>query len=561
MNKLNETFKINPLYESDGYKIGHPLMLAPGTVREYWTWIPRSTKHMPQGIDKIMSAGQQLVVRYIHSAFQEQFFNKNIVVAQEFTRDMAAYLMTPYNFKGFEDLHKLGYLPILIQSLPEGVHTNPNIPHMCGINTVDGYAWLGLFLETLISKIAWQLPVAATIGAKFKENSVEWVKKTNSKDLWLADFMNHDFHSRGGNPFTSIAVGLGHAMSNSGSDTLNVIPAARYYYDFPEDQVAVYSVNASEHSVTCTQIFYYKDILESGSPEAKQMIEHYYMYDVPCEGSVNFPDYLAIAEWLNLKDWLGRFPTGILSYVCDTFDTFKFATQIIPRAKDFILAREGKLVLRPDTGDPVDIICGTSHCENLIDEVVEGFKQFGAKRVNERNTNSPEEKGVVEILWDIFGGTVSDEGYKVLDSHIGAIYGDSINLERQIAMYTRLAAKQFAATNIVLGIGSFTYVMQTRDSAGYAAKGAWFETEEFLAAGDGSGFTRKQFDIYKDPKTGDGSKKSLKGFQFVNPDYTVESQVTEEKAFSEDNMLKTIYKDGKFFNQTTLTEIRERLKS
>ncbi len=555
ISKLNETFKINPLYESDGYKVGHHLMLAPNTEREYWTWIPRNLKNMHASIKKIMSAGQQLTVRHMHSFFQENFFSKPVDVAQDFIKDMCLYLMVEYNGDHFIALHELGYLPVTIQSLPEGISTKPGIPHLAGINTVDGYAWLGLFLETFLSKLGWQMPTAATIAKKFKDNSVEWVNKTDSENLWLADFMNHDFHSRGGNPYTSLAVGLGHAISNKGSDTLNVIPASRYYYDFPKDQTPIFSVNASEHSVTCTGIFYYLKLLREG--KLNHMIEEYYSFDAPCEGSVNEPDFLAIAEWLNLKSWLIKFPKGILSYVCDTFNTWKLITFILPRLKDEILEREGKLVIRPDTGDPVDIICGEGDSGFPYKPMGENITYVhGASTVVEKDgvmTLHPKHKGVVELLYDIFGGDKSKEGYIRLDSHIGAIYGDSINLERQIGMYTRLAEKGFAATNIVLGVGSYTYVMLTRDSAGYAAKGAWFERSEEEE--------RICYDIYKDPFTGDGTKKSLKGFQFVylkDGEYEVESEVSEEKAFSEENLLKIIYKDGEFFNQTTLEEMRER---
>jgi len=253
--KLNEVFKMNPLYEADGYKVGHKRMLAKGTTRLYGTWIPRSTKYMPKGINKVMSAGQQMVVRYLHSAFQEFFFNKPIEDAKKFGKDMSKYLMMDYDDKHFIDLYNLGYLPIKIKSLPEGIFTPVNIPHMTFINTVDGYAWLTLFLETLISKLAWRISTSATLGFEFKKNAVEWVSKTDKENLWLADFMCHDFSARGGNPFDSIAVGLGHAFSNMGSDTLNVIPASRYYYDFDEDESPVFSVNASEHSCSCTKIF------------------------------------------------------------------------------------------------------------------------------------------------------------------------------------------------------------------------------------------------------------------------------------------------------------------
>jgi nicotinamide phosphoribosyltransferase len=580
MEKLNKTFKINPLYESDGYKVGHKAMLAENTSIEYWTWIPRSIKYMHPSIDGIMSAGEQLVWRYIHSNFQELFFDQPVEVAERFGRDMSKYLMMDYEAGHFSELHKLGYLPVKIKAIPEGTFTKPNIPHMTGINTVDGYAWLGLYLETLVSKLAWQLPTAATIAHRFKQNAVEWVTKTDPENLWLADFMCHDFHSRGGNPFTSIAVGLGHAMSNSGSDTLNVIPASRYYYDFDENDVPVYSVNASEHSVTCTGIFFYEKKLKSGL--LNHEILKYYESDSPSDGSIDNPDYLAIAELLNLRDWLKKFPKGILSVVSDTMDLWKVITHILPRLKKEILARDGKLVIRPDSGDPVDIICGINSNPSLSDRVKD-FKDLHNKiygnnvhKFGDKIINESEFKGVIELLWNIFGGTINEQGFKVLDPHIGAIYGDSINLERQIAIYTRLASKIFASTNIVVGVGSYTYVMLTRDSAGYAAKGSWFSTKEFAGVDpDGqTDYITTEYNIYKDPITDNGTKKSLKGFcQVFNnrPDalpyeikydgkdqLEVNTECTKEQ--EESGLLVLIYEDGKFHNQVSLTEIRERLK-
>lgn len=511
MQKLNQTFKINPLYEADGYKVGHQKMLAPGTTKLYGTWIPRSLKYMPKGIDKIMSAGQQLVVRYLHSTFQENFFDKDSNAAIQFANDMSAYLGMDYGGSHFLDLYQLGYLPIRVKSLPEGIFTKPNIPHMTFVNTVDGYAWLTLFLETYISKLAWQMPTVATIAHKFKENAEAWVNYTDKENLWLADFMCHDFHSRGGNPFTSIACGLGFALSNKGSDTLNVIPASRYYYDEPEDSMPIFSVNASEHSVSTTKIF-------------------------------------TVGEQQMIADWLKLFPTGILSIVSDTFDLFKLITEYLPANKEAIMARDGKLTIRPDSGNPVDIICGNPDVNLIIGEEY-----------------PPQYKGVIELLWDIFGGTVNEEGYKVLDPHIGAIYGDSINLERQIQIYERLEAKGFAASNIILGVGSYTMVMLTRDSAGYAAKGSWFEVKEetnnlLLTNPPQIEYNVKSYNIYKDPVTDGGTKKSLKGLmqvKLVDNEYVVNQECTWEQ--EEDSELKTIYENGKFYNQTTLTEIRNKL--
>jgi len=168
------------------------------------------------------------------------------------------------------------------------------------------------------------------------------------------------------------------------------------------------------------------------------------------------------------------FPTGMISLVCDSFDLWSVITEILPNLKNQILARDGKLVIRPDSGDPVDIVCGIDYQEIDNKYDYEGgsklvkfegkfyqpewvaYNNDDGEWVFNKLKNQPsesEQKGVIELLWDIFGGTINEQGFKVLDSHIGAIYGDSINLERQVAIYERLAAKGFAATNIVLGVG------------------------------------------------------------------------------------------------------------
>lgn len=530
-------FKIpgfSSLYNSDGYKVGHKAMLAPGTTRLYGTWIPRSTKHAGKDINKVVSFGQQLVVKWLHQEFEENFFNTTKTNALQFTKDMSLYLGQHFDGDHFINLYDLGYLPIQIQSLPEGIETNPNIPHITFINTVDGFAWLTLYLETFISSLAWKSSTSASLALAYKRKCNEWVIKTDPNNTWLIPWLCHDFSARGLDPYSQISSGLGHATSFMGSDTLAVIPSARFFYNEPQNEVCIGSVNASEHSVSTTKIF---------TVGEKQMI----------------------------IDWLKEFPTGILSIVADTFDLWKLITEYIqdPEVKTLIMARDGKLVIRPDSGDPVDIICGIGSSPSMgvdsfekLGDDMNGLKKFGMKIISKN-----EYKGVIELLWDIFGGTINEQGYKVLDPHIGAIYGDSINLERQIQIYERLATKGFASTNIVLGIGSFTYQFNTRDTFGFAAKGAWFEVEEIREHNDNGKITewteKVGYNIYKDPITDDGSKKSLKGFQFVNGtqdnEIIVLSEVSEEVAYSDDNLLQTIYKDGKFYNETTLTEIRNRM--
>lgn len=546
------SFKINSLYLTDGYKVGHKAMLAPGTTKLYGTWIPRSTKHAPKGITKIVSFGQQLVWKWLHDEFEENFFftkdiqkqlkdnhkaldqnkesNSNFIKnifkekALQFIKDMSLYLGMEYDGKHFEELWDLGYLPIKVKALPEGIETNPNIPHMTFVNTVDGFAWLTLYLETVVSALAWKPSTAATIAKLYRRQAEEWVAKTDPANMWLVDFMCHDFSARGTDPMSMYLFGLGHATSFKGSDTLTVIPAARYFYGVKDDEMPIFSVNASEHSVSTTKIF-------------------------------------TVGEQQMIADWLKIFPKGILSIVSDTFDLWKLITEYLPANKEAIMARDGKLVIRPDSGDPVDIICGDD----------EDYSEYKAYNNEGRYLPKlPKHKGVIELLWDIFGGTVNDQGYKVLDPHIGAIYGDSITPERQKQIYERLAAKGFAATNIVLGVGSFTYQYNTRDTLGFAAKGAWFETlevskyhEDNISYGEPAEYIRKGYNIYKDPVTDNGTKKSLKGLQMVyQGDFPeLEILVKGECTPEEENqgLLQVIYENGNFYNQVTLEEVRNNL--
>ena len=506
------SFHPNSLFYTDGYKIGHKRMLAKGTQRLYGTDIPRSLKRAPKGIKKAVSFGQRMTWRWLKDHFEEDFFQLPKEEAMQFAKDMSLYLMMDYDGSHFSDLHDLGYLPIRVKALPEGIETLPNIPHMTFINTLDGYAWLTLYLETIVSALSWKPSTSATLALQYRRNLVKWVMKTDPDNSWLINFLAHDFSARGLDPWNMMASGLGHATSFMGSDSIIVIPAARYYYGEPKDQVSIYSVNASEHSVSTTKIF---------TVGEKQMI----------------------------ADWIVDFPKGILSIVSDTTDLTRLVKPVeggyLYDLKSEIMARDGKLVIRPDSNpsnlSPVDIICGHNNAEQSARELEANYPEFY-------------KKGLIECLWEIFGGTTNEQGYKVLDSHIGAIYGDAITLDRQVEIYERLEAKGFAATNIVLGVGSFTYQMNTRDTLGYAIKGAWFE----LIDENGE---RHGYDIFKDPITDDGTKKSLKGRCAVhideNGEYYVKTECTAEE--EEGGVLEVIFEDGVLYNETTLTEVRAKI--
>jgi nicotinamide phosphoribosyltransferase len=312
--------------------------------------------------------------------------------------------------------------------------------------------------------------------------------------------------------------GAGHLLSFKGTDTIPAIEFLEEYYgaDVTKELVGC-SVPATEHSIMCM-----------GTQES---------------------------EIKTFERLLDLYPEGILSVVSDTWNLWTVCTDFLPKMKDKIMGRNGKLVIRPDSGDPVDIICGavnwTKH-SGLYDST---------QMSDWRKKMIPEDKGVIELLWDVFGGTVNELGYKVLDPHIGAIYGDSITLDRAEQICERLKAKGFASTNVVLGIGSYTYQYNTRDTFGFAIKATYGEVRTVGSHGLSNPIGRE---IFKDPITDDGTKKSAKGLLCVkeviennNKTYELKDQVSNEE--EKTGALKTVFKDGILLVDHSLQEIRERL--
>jgi nicotinamide phosphoribosyltransferase len=497
---------MNPLFLTDGYKTGHHQQYPKGTTLVYSNFTPRSNKYAPKGCDQLVSFGQQMVMQQIHEAFQKDFFSKpKDEVCGEMKRELSMYLGTDYDVAHFEALHDLGYLPIAVKALPEGTLVPIKVPVLTIYNTHPDFYWVTNYLETILSNLLWKPMTSATIAHTYRKVLTKWQEKTDAERGWFIDWQGHDFSMRGMDSVEAvISSGLGHLTSFLGSDSLPTIYGARKFYGATDTVCG--SVNATEHSVMC-----------AGSKED---------------------------EVGTFRRLLETYPTGILSVVSDTWDLWKVCTEHVVTLKEEILARDGKLVIRPDSGDPVDILCGS----------VDVFTY--------NDPNSPQRKGVIELLWDVFGGTINEQGYKVLDSHIGAIYGDSITIDRADEICKRLEAKGFASTNVVLGIGSFTYQYNTRDTFGFAMKATYVEVETYARGVVGKNTRIEGREIFKDPITDDGTKKSATGLLHVtkhneNGYMLVDKVSWETEANGE---LQTIYKDGQFENTTTLTEIRERLK-
>lgn len=471
----------------DFYKTDHRRQYPKGIELVYSNATPRGSR-IP-GIDKVVVFGlQYFVIEYLIDHFNETFFNvpKETAVSQYKRRLDTSLGPDAVPMDHVEALHDLGYLPLEIKALPEGSLCGIRVPFLTIKNTDERFFWITNDLETLLSVITWGPINSATIAFEYKKMLTRFALDTSDIPE-LVQWQGHDFSMRGLFGLEAAMMsGAAHLTSFTGTDTIPAIDfLEKFYFADAEKELIGGSVPATEHSVMCL-----------GGQET---------------------------EIETFERLLDLYQKGFISIVSDTWDFFGVLTDILPRLKDRIMARDGKVVIRPDSGDPVKIICG--------DPVAPA--------------GSPEAKGAIQLLWELFGGVVNSKGYKQLDSHIGLIYGDSITLERGLAILNELKRQGFASTNVVFGIGSFTYQFNTRDTFGQAIKATYGK------------INGKGVEVFKKPKTDDGLKNSAKGLLAVNADGTLKQQCTEEE--EQGGLLRTIFLNGVLMNPVTLAEVRARL--
>jgi nicotinamide phosphoribosyltransferase len=490
--------KTNPFLLTDFYKVSHFEQYPPGTEFVYSTWIPRST-YIPDITEVVAFGFQAFIQKYLLDYFDTNFFERpRDEVLEEYARIIRNTLGVKPRLDHIDYLWNLGYLPLCIKAVPEGTRIPLRVPMLTIENTDPKCFWLTNAIESLFSCENWLPATSATIAASYREILDGWAAATGADPAGV-QFQAHDFSLRGMTSAESAASsGAGHLLSFTGTDSIPSICHLEKYYgaDVTEELVGT-SIPATEHSVMCA---YGQDELGS----YRRLLTDVY-------------------------------PNGLVSVVSDTWDLWNVLTVVLPELKDEIMARDGKLVIRPDSGDPADIICGD--------------------RLPVIWPITPAHKGVIELLWDTFGGTVNAKGYKELDSHIGAIYGDSITRERANDICQRLAAKGFASSNIVFGVGSYTYQFQTRDTFGFALKSTAVTINGEERA------------IFKDPVTDTGGvKKSLTGRVWVYEDRPGGSIVVADGLDSHiaarfpPNLLQCVFRDGSACNVQTLAEIRDRLR-
>ncbi len=489
----------NPLFAIDFYKVDHRRQYPEGTTQIYSNFTPRyvNTCHsLLSDFDNqvVMFGLQSFVKDYLIIQWTHNFFNLHKQDVVEEYKDLIETSLGIENFdcSHIEALHDLGYLPIRIKAINEGFRVPIGVPVLSIVNTHPDFYWITNYLETIISASLWKSITTATIAFEYKRLLSRYAKLTGCDETFI-DYQAHDFSFRGMSGWNDASLcGAAHLTSFKGTDCVSAIDLLNHHYDASSTvSIVGTSVPATEHSVMC------------------------------CGG--------ANGEYEIIKRLITEtYPEGIVSIVADSYNLWQTITVYLPSLYKEINDRQGKVVIRPDSGNPVDIICGDMRAV----------------------CDSPAHKGVLQLLWETFGGRINQAGYKELNPKIGIIYGDAITVERASLILNLMEKNGFASNNIVFGVGSYTYQYVTRDTFGFAMKAT-------SAVINGERKT-----IFKDPITGDGAKKSAKGLLYVNIDaetgrFFLTDNVSEQQ--EERGYLETVFEDGKLINPTNLGEIRHHL--
>lgn len=496
---------ISAFFLEDFYKFGH-VHQYPKNITQVWlNCTPRySLRPDPKPESVVFMGTQRLILEVLVKLFNETFFYASDKEIDQLVADYSLLFGENASIAHISQLYRYGRLPIDLYALPEGSSVPYGVPAIVMTNTQPWAYWVPNFLETLCSAELWGTCVSATTARQFRRLFIKKAFEWNLKNIKHAldpvsarahvPYQGHDFSMRGMfGVHASVLSALGHLAIFKGTDTIPALFAARRWYGEPLPQGAY--VPATEHSV-----------MSAGSKDGEFETFERLLFET-------YPD------------------APFLSIVSDTWDLWKVCTDYLPRLKDRIMQRPGVLVIRPDSGDPVKIICGT------------------CKKEERGCSDPPSAYGVAELLAKTFGTDASG-----LINKVRIIYGDGINLDRAERILDGLIAKGLSPANVVLGLGSFTYQHVTRDTDGWA----WKATAVRLTDG-------MIVPIFKDPVTDDGGKRSCRGIPLVYHDGPDETgpyylQPTIHPEMLDRCAFQKLFADGRFDESkfVTLSEIRAR---
>lgn len=574
----------NPLILIDFYKATHAEQYPQGFTRIYSPGTPRMSR-LPD-IDRVtFFGGQGYAKTVLINAFNAYFFNRpEEEVMTEYNHCVGNPLgRGAYGEEKIRNLHRLGYLPIAMYAIPEGASTKIGVPQSVFVNTHPGFAWLTNTLETSFSTYIWHIQISAEVGKRYRKVVQKYRDMTCDEGIRTARLLG-DFSMRGQHcPESAMTSSAAWLLSFVNTATVPAIKWLEDIYNCNTDTDEVgYGAVSFEHS-TVTSNF-----------------------------AVDGDEITLIKRALT-----ELYPTTNFSFVSDSYDYDNVVMNIIPQCKEEIMNHKGYFAVRGDSGDPIEVMAGKKIewlandevewylpseakqwlREYAFDNDIEGeqiryFHQedkfyevkFVAEETNERGAWTDRKYwyvddytitfqeiapsltllGTVWALDQTFGHTINSKGFKVLPDYIRALYGDSITPQRCEAIYERLTAQGYAINNVILGVGSFSFMCletidengnphynpYTRDTFGYAIKATYGEDK------DGNPIM-----IYKNPKAL-AWKKSQKGCIIVAPDgmsYTDEHTFEEAHGEGVENLLQLVFKDGKMVKEFTLDEVRQNM--
>lgn len=455
---------VNPLNLTDSYKDGQYLQYPPNTQKIFEYYEARGGEYPYQvlfGLQYILKS--KLEGRFFSGCdLEEAFENSQVHFSKGFpyAKQQWQYILDKYE----------GRLPLLIRAVKEGTPVPIKNVMMTIENTDPKCYWLTGWVEGLLQQV-WYSSTVATKSRMVKQLYKEFLERT-ADNLDCLPFMLHDFGFRGVSSVeTAALMAAAHLVNFRGIDTKVGMDLLYQFYDAPK--VSGFSVAASEHSTMTT--------------------------------------WGRNGEELAVGNLLDKFPTGILSIVGDSYDIYNFVGRIIGGTfRDRIRARMGKVVIRPDSGDPLVVV-----------------------------------PRVLEILGQQFGIRENSRGFKVLPPCVGVIQGDGMDYYSIQALLRKLEELHWSVENVVTGMGGGLGQKLNRDTQKVAIKCS------------AAIINRKEVEVFKNPIT-DPGKVSKHGRQALLLDsegrYHTMSY-SGEMGYPFD-ILETVFSNGSVKRNQTLDEIR-----
>jgi nicotinamide phosphoribosyltransferase len=432
--------------------------------------------------------GAEFVSSYIESrggAYRETvFFGLQMFLKQYLTKpislddiDEAEAICVahgvPFNREGWLYIlnQHQGYLPLEIEAVAEGTQVPTGNVLVQVINIDPKCAWLTSYIETALLRAIWYPTTVATVSKNCQKIIARYLQET-ADNLDGLPFKLHDFGARGASSDESVAIGsLAHLVNFMGTDSMSAIAAGRRYY---AAEMAGFSIPAAEHSTITS-----------------------WGRDGETKAYANM-----------LKQFAG--PNKLVAVVSDSYDIWNAIDNIWGgELKAEVEETGGTLVIRPDSGEPVEIV-----------------------------------PLAVEKLMDKFGYTMNSKGYKLLPPCVRLIQGDGVCAASIEAILAEMKKRGLSADNVAFGMGGELLQKVNRD------------TQKFAMKASAICINGEWRDVYKDPITDQG-KRSKKGRLALIKENGTFKTVLKNQIAADNNQLKTVFKNGKLLIELTFDQVRK----